>query len=180
MANRISRAAWKTSVTFSTFRPHTNRDHTYDLPEIRKIFQLHYGTMNQWPIQQMYKYLATGSIAHCLHAVQQCGCKIIHREWKRCFRRLCYTLIKTQLRSDICNTWYKQMITTGLSYTPWKLTMRPEETDCMWHNIYCTRSSKADLSPQYGTKFLRLRTIIVQLVTIKVIPHRYNGVYQVQ
>jgi len=58
--------------------------------------------------------------------------------------------------------------------------MRPEETDCMWHNIYCTRSSKADLSPQYSTKSLRLRTIIVQLVTIKVIPHRYNGVYQVQ
>ena len=57
--------------------------------------------------------------------------------------------------------------------------MGPEESDCMWH-IYCIRSSKADLRPQNSTKSLRLRTIIVQLVSIKVIPDRYNGVYQVQ
>jgi len=44
----------------------------------------------------------------------------------------------------------------------------------------CTRSSKVDLSPQYSTKSLRLRTIIVQLVTIKVIPSRLHGVYQLQ
>jgi len=30
-------------------------------------------------------------IALCLHAVQQCCCKIIHRERKRCFWWLCYT-----------------------------------------------------------------------------------------
>ena len=23
-----------------------------------------------------------------------------------------------------------------LSYTPWKLTVKPEEIDCKWHNIY--------------------------------------------
>ena len=36
--------------------------------------------------------LATGSILLCLHAVQQCGCKIIHREQKWCFWWLCYTV----------------------------------------------------------------------------------------
>jgi hypothetical protein len=44
----------------------------------------------------------------------------------------------------------------------------------------CTKSSEVDLSPQYSTKFLRLRKIIVQLVTIKEIPDRHHGVYQLQ
>ena len=47
-----------------------------------KIFQLHYGAVNQSPSQQMSKCLATGAIALCLHAIQQCGCKIILRERK--------------------------------------------------------------------------------------------------
>ena len=53
-----------------------------DSLEMRKIFQLHYGAVNQLPSQQMCKCLATGAIALCLHAVQQCGCKIILRERK--------------------------------------------------------------------------------------------------
>jgi len=43
-----------------------------------------------------------------------------------------------------------------------------------------TRSSEVDLSPQYSTKSLRLRTIIMQLVTIKVIPSILQAVYQLQ
>jgi len=37
-----------------------------------------------------------------------------------------------------------------------------------------------DLSPQNSTKTLRLRTITVQLVKIKVIPDKLHGVYQLQ
>jgi len=32
---------------------HLNTDHICDSPEIRKIFQLHYGTVNEWHSQQM-------------------------------------------------------------------------------------------------------------------------------
>jgi len=35
-----------------------------------------------------------------------------------------------------------------------------------------TRSSEVDLSPKYSTKSLKLRTIIVQFITIKVILNR--------
>jgi len=59
----------------SIFMPHLNTDHTCDSPEIRKIFPSHYGTVNQSATAT-----ATAGIALCLHAVQQCGCKIIHRE----------------------------------------------------------------------------------------------------
>jgi len=48
----------------STFRSHLNTDHTCDLPEIRKIFQLHYGTVNRSPSQ----CLATAGIALCLQS----------------------------------------------------------------------------------------------------------------
>ena len=63
---------------------HVSSDHrSYcDSPEMRTIFQLHYGAVNQSPSQQMSQCLATGGIALCLHAVQQCGCKIILRERK--------------------------------------------------------------------------------------------------
>ena len=66
------------------FNIHVSSEHrSYcDSPEIRTIFQLHYGAVNQSPNQQMCKCLATGGIALCLHAVQQCGCKIILRERK--------------------------------------------------------------------------------------------------
>jgi hypothetical protein len=52
IANRISWAAWKTSPACSTFRSPVITDHTCDSPNIRKIFQLHYGTMNQGTSQQ--------------------------------------------------------------------------------------------------------------------------------
>ena len=52
--------------------------------------------------------------------------------------------------------------------------MKPEEIGT---KSTCTRS-KVDLTPQYSTKSLKLRTIIVQLVTIKVISDRLHGVYQ--
>ena len=39
------------------------------LPEIRKIFQLHYSTVNQRPSQTTCKSLAAGDIVLCLHAV---------------------------------------------------------------------------------------------------------------
>jgi hypothetical protein len=35
---------------------HLNTDHTCDWPEIRKIFQLHYSTVNLSPSQQMCVY----------------------------------------------------------------------------------------------------------------------------
>jgi len=60
--------------------------------QIRTTFQLHYGTVKQGLSQQMSKCLATGSIARCLHAVQQCGCKIIHREKNWCLWWHCYTV----------------------------------------------------------------------------------------
>jgi len=42
----------------------------------------------------------------------------------------------------------------------------------------CTTSSEVDLSPQYSTKSLGIRTLIVQLVGIEVIPDKLHGVYQ--
>ena len=83
-------AAWTSSLACSTFRSHLNTNHTCDSPEIKKIFQLQYGMVKQWPSQQMC--LATGSIVLCLHVVQQCGCKITHREWKWCIWWHCYTV----------------------------------------------------------------------------------------
>jgi hypothetical protein len=56
------------------------------------------------------------------------------------------------------------------------MTIRTEDIDCKWH-IYLYQVSEADLSPEYSTKYLRLRRIIVQLITIKVIPNRLHGVY---
>ena len=53
-----------------------------DSPEMRTIFQLHYGAVNRSPSQQMCQCLATGGIAVCLYAVQHCGCKITLREQK--------------------------------------------------------------------------------------------------
>jgi hypothetical protein len=50
--------------------------------------------------------------------------------------------------------------------------MRPEETDKLKSILW------GSLSPQYSNKTLRLRTIIVHLFIIKVIPNRFNGVYQ--
>jgi hypothetical protein len=76
----------------STFMYHLNTDHTCDRTEIRKIFQLHYGTINQSPSKQICKCIATGGTVIWLHAVQQCGCKIIQREWMWCFWWLCYTV----------------------------------------------------------------------------------------
>jgi hypothetical protein len=49
---------------------------------LKKKFQLHCGTVNQSPSQQMSKCLAKWGIAFCLHAVQQCACKITLRERK--------------------------------------------------------------------------------------------------
>jgi hypothetical protein len=43
-----------------------------------------------------------------------------------------------------------------------------------------TRSSEVHLSPHYSAKSLRIRKIIVHLVTIKVIPDRHHAVYQLQ
>jgi hypothetical protein len=53
VANRFSWAAQNTSLACSTFRSHLNTDHICDLPEIRKIFRVHYSTENQSPWQQM-------------------------------------------------------------------------------------------------------------------------------
>ena len=66
------------------FNIHVSSEHrSYcDLPEMRTIFQLHYGAVNQSPSQQMCQCLATAAIALCLYAVQHCGCKIILRERK--------------------------------------------------------------------------------------------------
>ena len=66
------------------FNIHVSSEHrSYcDSPHMRTIFQLHYGAVNQSPSQQMCKCLATGAIVLCLHAVQQCCCKIILRERK--------------------------------------------------------------------------------------------------
>ena len=64
------------------FNIHVSSERRSYLPEMRTIFQLHYGAVNQSPSQQMCQCLATGAIALCLHAVQQCGCKIILRERK--------------------------------------------------------------------------------------------------
>ena len=64
------------------FNIHVSSEHRShcDSPEMRKIFQLYYGAVNQSPSQKMCQCLATAAIALCLHAVQQCGCKIILRD----------------------------------------------------------------------------------------------------
>jgi hypothetical protein len=78
----------------------------------KKIFQLHYGTVNLSPSQQMYKCLAAGATALCVRALQQCGCKITHREQKWYSWWLLYTLIKTANKAEgmFCNTWHEGMI----------------------------------------------------------------------
>ena len=159
---------------------HLNTDHTCNSPEITKIFQSHYSTVNQWPSQYMFRCLATGSIALGLQAVQQCGCKIIDREQKRSFSRRYCTLIKTATKTEamFCNTWHKQTISHWTLYFQDDFLILLE--NWLWGQRKLTasattstgtRSSEVDLSPQYSTKSLRLRTIIVQLVTIKVTPH---------
>jgi hypothetical protein len=65
MANRLPWAARKTSQAWSVFRPHLNTDPTL-IHETGKIFQLHYGTVNQSPSQQICKCLATGGIVLCM------------------------------------------------------------------------------------------------------------------
>jgi len=45
--------AKQTFMACSTFRSHLNTNHTCDSPEIRKIFQLHYGMLKQRPSQQI-------------------------------------------------------------------------------------------------------------------------------
>ena len=60
------------------------------------------------------------------------------------------------------------------------MTMRPENWTASGKTSTYTRSSEADLSPQYSTKSLRLRTIIVQLIGFEVIPDELHGVYQLQ
>jgi len=57
--------------------------------------------------------------------------------------------------------------------------VKPEEIDCKWHNIYCTRS-KEELTAEYSAKCLRIGRVIVQLVTVKVIPDTLHGVCQKQ
>jgi len=66
------------------FNIHVSSEHrSYcDSSEMRKTFQLHYDAVNRSPSQQMCQCLATADIAVCLHAVQQCGCKIVLRERK--------------------------------------------------------------------------------------------------
>ena len=49
--------------------------------------------------------------------------------------------------------------------------MKPEEIGT---TSTCTRS-KVDLTAQYCTKLLRIRTIIVQLITIELISDRLHG-----
>jgi hypothetical protein len=58
--------------------------------------------------------------------------------------------------------------------------MRPEKWTVSGTASTGTGYSEVDLSPQYSAKTLRLRTIIVQLFTIKVIPDKLHGVYQLQ
>jgi len=57
------------------------------------------------------------------------------------------------------------------------MTVKPEEIDCKWNNIYCTRT-KEELTAQYSAKCLRIRRVIAQLVTVKVIPDTLHGVCQ--
>ena len=64
-----------------------------------------------------------------------------------------------------------------LLYTAGQLTVKPEETDCKWHNIYCTRP-KEELTAQYSAKCLRIGRVIVQVVTVKEIADRLHGVCQ--
>jgi hypothetical protein len=60
------------------FNIHVSSEHRpyCDSSEMRKIFQLLYGAMNQSSSQQMCQCVATGSIALYPYAVQQCGCRL--------------------------------------------------------------------------------------------------------
>jgi len=113
MANRLSWAVWKTSLAWSIFRSHLNTDHTCDSPEIKKIFQLHYGTVKEWPSQQMCKCLATGGIA----LLSACNTKMRLYNYTEgtdvmFLKTLLYCLIKTATMTEVtfCNTWHKGMI----------------------------------------------------------------------
>jgi len=60
----------------------------------------------------MCKCLATGSIGYCIHAVQQCGCKIIDREQNMFVMTLLYCLIKTANKTEamFCKSCHKGII----------------------------------------------------------------------
>jgi len=57
--------------------------------------------------------------------------------------------------------------------------VKPEEINCKWNYIYCTRI-KEELTAKYSAKCLRIGTVIVQMVTVKVIPDTLHGVCQYQ
>jgi len=54
--------------------------------------------------------------------------------------------------------------------------VKPEEIDCKWNNIYCTRTQE-ELTAQYNAKCLRIGRVIAQLVTVKIIPDTLHGVF---
>ena len=64
------------------FNIHVSSDHrSYcESTEMRKVFHLYYGAMNQSLRQQMCQFLATGANVVGLYSVQNSGCKIILRE----------------------------------------------------------------------------------------------------
>jgi hypothetical protein len=58
--------------------------------------------------------------------------------------------------------------------------MSTDEIVCKWHNIYLYQILWGRPESTVHIWSLRLRTIIVQLFTIKIIPDRIHGVYQLQ
>jgi hypothetical protein len=64
----FSWGTWKTSRACSTFRSHLNKEHSCDLPVIRKILKLHYGTV--WTHHPASKCVFSNKGYCPLHAVQ--------------------------------------------------------------------------------------------------------------
>jgi len=127
--------------------------------------RLHYGTVNQWLCQQMCKCLATDGIAPSVCS-PKCGRNIIQRQWKWCFWCMWYTVCSLKM-------------TFFYSFTT-EYEARGNGMHVAQHLPTCNRSFEVQLSPQYSTKSLIMKTITVQLVTITVNPDRLHGVYQQQ
>jgi hypothetical protein len=140
--------------------------------------------MGQWTGHNASVWQQEALLSVCMQS-QQYGCRILLREWQQGFWRLCYTgWYKLQMTGVmIWNTWHNRMILHWpLYFQDYFLILvdnwlRSQRRLIASGTTSTFTRSKVDLTAQCSTKCLRIRTIIVQFVTIS---DRLHGVYQQQ
>jgi hypothetical protein len=144
MVNRLSWAAWKTSLACSTFSSHLNTDHTCDLPETRRYSSY---KMVQWTSDLASKCVIVQQWAALLSACMQynnVGVRLYTGNISDTSDDTAILWQKLHLRAEamFCNTWRKVMIrhwpliVTKMTLLYLLKTVRPEENDCKYHNMY--------------------------------------------